>query len=167
MNNVKLRLITTSVILILIVISLMLTSQSVAIIDPKSAIGIWLLDEGKGQIAKDASGNGNDGNFFGAVQWDKGQFGTAVKFGGGADYIRVPHSDKLSLTTFTLTAWLLTKSGGDWIGVISKSHNNQTRNYTLYIHKDSNTASISIGDEAANSWHDASGKTIVSQLPHD
>ena len=45
----------------LIVISLMLTGKSSAKIDLKTAAGIWLFEEGAGEVAKDSSGNGNDG----------------------------------------------------------------------------------------------------------
>ncbi len=31
------------------------------------AVGIWLLDEGKGQVSKDFSGKGNDGKLTGTV----------------------------------------------------------------------------------------------------
>ena len=45
----------------LIVISLMFTSISDAKIDPETVAGMWLFDEGNGKVAKDTSGNGNDG----------------------------------------------------------------------------------------------------------
>ena len=43
------------------VISIVLTGQSSAQIDPETLVGAWLFDENKGDIAEDASGNGNDG----------------------------------------------------------------------------------------------------------
>ena len=49
----------------LIIISLMLTSISDAKIDPKTIAGIWLFDEGKGDVAKDISNNGNNGKILG------------------------------------------------------------------------------------------------------
>ena len=38
------------------------------------AVGIWLFDEGKGGVAEDTSGNGNDGAITGA-KWVEGKFG--------------------------------------------------------------------------------------------
>ncbi|MCY3740695.1 MAG: LamG domain-containing protein [Candidatus Poribacteria bacterium] len=43
------------------------------------AVGIWLFDEGKGGIAADTSGNGNDGAISGA-KWAEGKFGGALEF---------------------------------------------------------------------------------------
>ena len=52
--------------------------------------------------------------------------------------------------------------GGGWIGVISKSNRNEDRNYTLYLYDGTGTASISIGDEAGNAWHDGTGTTRIN-----
>ena len=46
----------------IIVMSLALTIASEAEVNLDNAVGIWLLDEGVGQVAKDSSANGNDGN---------------------------------------------------------------------------------------------------------
>ena len=43
------------------------------------AVGIWLFDEGKGGVAADTSGNGNDGAIAGA-KWVEGKFGGALEF---------------------------------------------------------------------------------------
>ena len=43
------------------------------------AVGIWLFDEGKGGVAADTSGNGNDGEITGA-KWAEGKFGDALEF---------------------------------------------------------------------------------------
>ena len=40
---------------------LALTIASEAEVNFDNAVGIWLLDEGVGQVAKDSSANGNDG----------------------------------------------------------------------------------------------------------
>jgi hypothetical protein len=39
----------------------MFVGFSDAQIDPEKIVGIWLLDENKGDVAEDASGNGYDG----------------------------------------------------------------------------------------------------------
>lgn len=124
-------------------------------------VGIWLFDEGKGNIVGDSSGNGNDGTIIGTAIWEKGNFGNALNI-TASNYVRVPNKPELSLKTFTITAWLSTRSGGAWIGVISKSIDNPTRNYTLYLHQNTNTASISIGNKVAGTWSDATGKTPVN-----
>ncbi len=67
----------------LIVLSLVLTNTSTAELDLKTAVGIWLFDEGKGDTAADASENGNDGEIVNNPKWIKnGQFGAALEFNG-------------------------------------------------------------------------------------
>ena len=43
---------------------------SSAKIDPDTAVGVWLFDEGAGDDVKDSSGKGNDGKITGA-KWEK------------------------------------------------------------------------------------------------
>jgi hypothetical protein len=59
-----------------------LTASSYARIDPKTCLGMWLFDEGKGDIAKDKSGMGNDGTITGNPKWVDGKFGKALSFNG-------------------------------------------------------------------------------------
>ena len=58
-------------------------------------VGAWLFDEGKGNIAEDASGNGHDGDIRKA-KWVKGKFGKALKFDGDGTVV-ILHSDDLTL----------------------------------------------------------------------
>ena len=60
---------------VFIVISLILLGPSLAKIDTASIVGLWLFDEEEGETAKDASGNGHDGQIGGQVKWVAGQFG--------------------------------------------------------------------------------------------
>ena len=48
---------------------------------PEGLVGAWLFDEGKGNVAKDASGNGHDGEIRKA-KWVDGKFGKALEFNG-------------------------------------------------------------------------------------
>ena len=73
-----------------------LVSSSYAQIDPNSVIGLWLFDEGKGDIATDSSGNGNDGIFVGEPEWTDGKFGKALEFDGELDYVSVSDTDEFS-----------------------------------------------------------------------
>ena len=67
----------------LIVLGLVLTNTSTAELDLKTAAGIWLFDEGKGNTAADASENGNDGELVDSPKWIKnGKFGAALEFDG-------------------------------------------------------------------------------------
>ncbi len=124
----------TIVCISLIVISLMFTAQGDAKIDPESIVGLWLFDEGNGNVAKDYSGNGNDGNILGDIKWDKAQFGNALLFPGvdGQHYIQVPESEEQNLSeAFTVVMWLKIKSRGENQRLFSKEDGN--RNYVFEI----------------------------------
>ena len=41
-----------------------LTASSFAELDPETCVGVWLFDEGEGDIAADSSGEGNDAPFW-------------------------------------------------------------------------------------------------------
>jgi hypothetical protein len=63
--------------------------QSVAKVDLKSAVAVWLFDEGSGDIATDFTGNGNDGKLTNGPVWIDGKIGKALKFDGVDDYLNV------------------------------------------------------------------------------
>ena len=65
---------------------LMFTGQSDAKVDLESAVGIWLFDDGGGNVAKDSSGNGYDGKLMNGPKWVKGKFGMALEFDGKDDW---------------------------------------------------------------------------------
>jgi len=75
-------------------------------IDPKSIVGIWLLDEGQGDTAKDTSGNGNDGRVVGA-KWTEGKFGKALEF-DGSSHVEIPASKTTDdyMNGFTYLIWV-------------------------------------------------------------
>jgi len=69
-----------------------------------SIVGMWLFDDGKGDAAKDSSGNGLDGKLINGPEWTKsGKFGGALEFEfAKANNVRVPlpHND-----TVTVAMW--------------------------------------------------------------
>ena len=75
-------------------------------IDPEKVAGIWLFDEGTGKIAKDLSGNGNDGELKEGTKWEDGQFGQAVIFDGKDDYVEIAPSPLFNPEEFTVTFWM-------------------------------------------------------------
>jgi len=48
----------------------------------EDAVLVWLFDEGKGEVVKDISGNGNDGTITGAT-WTDGKYGKGLNFEKG------------------------------------------------------------------------------------
>jgi hypothetical protein len=96
----------TVVVLSLIVISLMFVGRSAAIIDPETCAGIWLFNDGKGDTAKDSSGNKNDGMLKNGQKWVEGKFGKALQF-DGVNYVDCGNGASLDLTKeITVMAWV-------------------------------------------------------------
>ncbi|MFQ6031464.1 MAG: hypothetical protein ACE5K2_00965 [Candidatus Zixiibacteriota bacterium] len=87
-------------------IVIMLAGQSYAKIDPKSIVGIWLFDEGKGDTVRDSSFNGNDGKIFGA-KWVEGKKDKGLEF-DGVSHVRIPPSVTTDdyLDGFTYLLWV-------------------------------------------------------------
>ena len=98
-----------SLLALLLVCSLTLATE--AKIDfEKDCVGMWLFDEGAGKVAKDSSGNKNDGTLKGNAKWGKGKFGNAVSLKGVAsDYVEVADSDSLDMKEqITVMFWVST-----------------------------------------------------------
>lgn len=62
------------------------------------------FDEGKGDKAADASGNGNSAVLKGKAKFGEGKYNTGLALGMN-DWAFVAHSDKLNLQTMTLMTW--------------------------------------------------------------
>ena len=136
MMSVVVRL--TIVYVSLMVISLIFAGQSSAKIDRSAIVGIWIFDEGKGNVAKDSSSNGHDGQVPGGIKWVPGKWGHALEFSGSSgDYVKVPHDDALSLTTWTITVWVNVQKK-DWQLLVQKSTSGDknNNNYSLYTKPD-------------------------------
>jgi len=86
----------------------MLANQSDAKIDPKTIVGLWLFDEGSGNVAKDLSGHGNNGELKGP-KWVNGKFGKALEFNGVSDYVDTgndPITDTVNTKILSISAWV-------------------------------------------------------------
>jgi len=79
-------------------------------------VGWWTFDDGSGTVARDASGNGNDGTLYGDPQWAEGQLGGALQLDGDGDYVELPIGSIISpLEEATLTLWVNWSGlGGSW-----------------------------------------------------
>jgi hypothetical protein len=114
----------------LIIISLLFVAQSSAKISPESIVGAWLFDEGKGDVGKDSSGNGNDGKLVEGPEWVVGQFGKALKFDGQEARVDCGDVDALDFGTgdFTLAVWVNAaasgagESGNGWSRILDKHY---------------------------------------------
>ena len=122
-----------------VVAALLFCAGSVFALDKKGLVLYLPFDEGSGKVAKDASGNGNDGELKGDCEWVEGKFGKAIRVhpASGA-YVEVPHSDSLDITkAITLEAWVQTNSlPQSHCAFISKATTDQTGSFILHISND-------------------------------
>ncbi len=98
---------------VMTIILLVFSGRGDTKIDPKTAVGAWLLDEGSGNEVADASGNGNDGEFVGNPKWIEGVFGSALHFNGRNDMIPVGKDKSLRITEGTMMNWINIQTSND------------------------------------------------------
>ncbi len=85
-------------------------------IKKEQIIGIWLLDDAKGDVAKDSSGNGRDGKATGVLKWSKGKFGGGIEF-AGSERIDVPYENIFDFgdkRSFSVVVWFNFSTAQDW-----------------------------------------------------
>jgi hypothetical protein len=75
---------------------------------------IWHFDEGSGDIAREATGSGNDGRFNDpGIQWTEGKVKNGLAFSGSdahPQWIHVPHSPDMDIQkAITMEAWVFPK----------------------------------------------------------
>ncbi|MBM3238437.1 LamG domain-containing protein [Candidatus Poribacteria bacterium] len=135
-------------------------SSAYAEIKSDTIVGIWLLDEGKGDTVKDASGNGHDGKFVGKIGWTDGKFEKALEFTGvGGNRVEIPHDNSLTLAEWTITAWTKQKPTGAWAVVLVKDPANGIQNYAL----DMNEQGLVFSEvTAGGNWSDCGSTTKVT-----
>jgi hypothetical protein len=96
--------------LVVLFVAGMLVSPSYAKVDLKNCVGMWLFDDGIGDIASDSSGNKNDGKLMNDPKWVDGKVGKALEFDGVNSHVVVTNSENLNPTdAITLTAWVYPK----------------------------------------------------------
>ncbi|MCP4262153.1 MAG: LamG domain-containing protein [Planctomycetes bacterium] len=120
-----------------IFISLMFVGQSYAEVDPETIVGVWLFDEGSGDVALDSSGNGNDGTLNGPEWTNDSKFDGALEFKGDGSYIEFATGESMKLQQFTFMAWFNTRkldgyghifqTGTDW---------NDMAGYVVRVHQE-------------------------------
>lgn len=146
MNHIKVLLAFMTIFL------LVLSQQTFAKIDQKAVAGMWLFEEGGGDVAKDTSGKGNNGKIAGPAKWVKGKFGMGLQFNGSSVWVEVPSNDTLVLEQLTMVAWgnIKPSKGTRWQSIMMKGQN--PRNYLLCVDKDTQKLQISITKGAPDAW---------------
>ena len=145
------------------IVTLMGGAQVEAAVD-ENTVAVWLFEEGAGNTAKDASGNGHDGKFEGSPKWVKGKFGTGLEFPGDAGgYVVVDSTKKLELETLSIEAWVkVEEATGKWQGMVCKQQAGcNNRNYGIWVHVDQRVLHAEIGANAACGFS-VDGKTDIT-----
>ncbi len=158
LKNVRIRLASFMAVFLLTAL------PSFAEIDPKSITGMWLFEEGKGNVATDSSENGNDGEIHGA-KWVDGKFGKALEFDGASNWVEVPHSDTVGFeagVSFTITLYYKgSKVGGSLVGKNYEDTSQVLPWYLLWDNGAKNTVSLYLRDSASTSFP-CHGTTVVA-----
>ena len=94
--------------LTVILFSLGLMAISLVAINSSSAevVGIWLFDDGAGDVAMDSSGNNNHGTIVNAPIWVDGRFGGALGFDGTGNCVSTNKRLLNGKREFTIVAWV-------------------------------------------------------------
>ena len=135
--------------------------------------GWWRFDDTVSGVAKDSSGNGNNGTVTPAAQQAPGYFGSALSFDGNTASVDVPDSPSLEpASKITVTAWFKGSSQAPYVYLVSKGGQDcQAASYGLYtgpnnglvFYVSQNQAlSYTLSPDAGtgvwdNSWHFAVG----------
>ena len=146
------------------VVFLLIALPTLAEIDPKNIMGMWLFDEGKGGVATDSSEHGNDGEIHGA-KWVDGKFGKALEFDGAGNWVEVPHSDTVGFkagVSFTITLYFKgDKVGGSLVGKNYEDTSQVLPWYLIWDNGSKNTVSLYLRDSASTSFP-AHGTTPIA-----
>jgi Concanavalin A-like lectin/glucanases superfamily len=105
-------------------------------------VGDWAFNEGKGSVARDYSGHGNNGQLEGGAQWTQGRFQGGLEFNGASAGVRVPDSSSLEPATVTVSAWVKSSaSPGIYRYILAKGANGcSAASYGLYTGPDGGIA---------------------------
>ena len=102
---------------------------------PPGPFAHWRLDETAGTTAIDSEG-GHHGTLTNGPAWIPGQVDGGLEFDGTDDFINVPHDDALSLTSFSISAWIRPASLTGWKVIVNKGTTTSAVNYYLATDND-------------------------------
>ena len=145
-----------------VMLVLVVSPHTLAKIDPDTVVGMWLFEEGAGDVAKDTSKTGNDGTIAGPKKWRDGKFGQALEFDGNSVYVEVESNKSITLEELTIVAWanLEPSQGTRWQSIMMRGQN--PRNYLLAVDKDSQKLQFSLTKGAPGAWGGPIGGPVVT-----
>jgi len=97
-----------------------------------AVVGLWLLDDGKGDVAKDSSRRGHDGKITGC-KWVDGKFEKGLQFAVG-NYMEVPHHDDFNFTDkMTIELWAnIEDLPLNHVGIPGKGHDQPVGSFVFH-----------------------------------
>jgi hypothetical protein len=127
----------------------------------RGLVAYWSFDEGSGNIAYDASGNGNHGTLTNGPKWTHGKIGGALSFDGVDDYVQVPDSPVLTPKSFTVSSWIYPFSTSGYRPFLVKNNGSNNRlDLSVYYGKilftrcnGTSYSDIQFGTITANQWY--------------
>ena len=127
-------------------------------IGPEAIVGLWLFDEGKGEIAHDSSGNGHNGEFVDKAKWVEGKYEGGIEL-SGEDYIEVPHDERQNLPEFTIAGWAkFSAVNGVYGCIVTKGESTAPRAFGIAIQ---NTGFVRGALTIANARKDLNGAAQI------
>jgi hypothetical protein len=149
-----------------IIVNLMFSGQIYADVDAETVVGIWLFDDGEGNVAVDSSGNGNDGTLNGPDWTNESKFGGALEFNGAGSYIEFATGESMKTPHFTIMAWFNTRkldgyghifqTGNDWndmAGYVFRVHQEGTAQSGLAFGPGNTTTFVTGPALEADTWY--------------
>ncbi len=105
-------------------IILICTTQGFTVVDPDTAVAVWLFNEEKGDIAKDLMDNALDAKLTDPVEWTDGKFEGGLEFkSGGLVDAGISPLLNVGKANFSMVAWFkYSKTPTEWYAtLISKA----------------------------------------------
>ena len=103
----------------------------------KNLIGLWLMNEGSGNIVQDLSGNGNHGIITGTVPWVAGKGGPALQFPNTAgNYVSTSASSVFNNTACSIVLWMKTTEAATYEGLVHIYIDGNNNAYVAIFHGD-------------------------------
>jgi hypothetical protein len=141
---------------------------SFTVAQPDGLRAAYGFNDGTGTSVSDSSGNALTGAIAGGAAWTaSGRFGGALTFDGIDDYVRVPSSSRLNVTTGTVEAWVRLDTLGRWHGVVAKGNANSDprHNYAIEI-TDGNLVTCVIGNGSSSNAVTSTTQVAAQQFYH-